>query len=114
MFASQTPAGMRISDGYVMVYFSKNMIGSENEVRIYDTGGKLVFSKVLTGKINSLDILDDIAVVHTNNLLYRINITDEVIETAEIVTGADKVMLQSDYTVLLCFDNFANLIDFNK
>jgi hypothetical protein len=114
MFASQTPAGMRISDGYVMVYFSKNMIGSENEVRIYDTGGKLVFSKVLTGKINSLDILDDIAVVHTNNLLYRINITDDVIETAEIVTGADKVMLQSDYTVLLCFDNFANLIDFNK
>lgn len=114
MFAAQTPAGLYLSDEYALLYFSKNMIGSENEVKIYDSNGVLMYSEMLSGKINSLDILDNYAIVHTNNSIYRIDITGNATETVRINTGADKAMLQADYSVLLCFDNYANLIDFTE
>ncbi len=114
IYASNTPGGVFTTDKYATLYFKKNMIGSENDVRIYDFNGKLVFNEVLSGKINSLDMKDNVALIHTNNSVYRIDLDNKLVQMVECDSGAEKIMLQSDNSALLCFKNHANLIDFSN
>ncbi|MBQ7821408.1 MAG: hypothetical protein IJ391_03905 [Clostridia bacterium] len=111
-FSSRMPSGFESSDNTVMLYFEKNTIGSENEVRFYSQSGELLFSGVLPGKVNSIDINDTYAIIHTNDTVYRVNIDERTVVSEKIDTGAEKAMLQSDSSVLVCYKNYAKLIDF--
>ena len=112
-FSSQSPGGFVFSDTYVMLYFEKNTIGSKNEIKLYSKNGEFLFSSMLSGKVNSLDINGEYAILHTNDLVHRINISDKTLVSSKIDTGAEKAMLQSDSTVLVCYKNYARLLDFS-
>ena len=112
-FSSQSPGGFVFSDTYVMLYFEKNTIGSKNEIKLYSKNGEFLFSSMLSGKVNSLDINGEYAILYTNDLVHRINISDKTLVSSKIDTGAEKAMLQSDSTVLVCYKNYARLLDFS-
>lgn len=112
-FSSESPSGFFATDKYALVYFKKNMIGSENEIKIYSSDGSLIINEALNGKFNSIDVRDDFVVIYTNNAVYRINIAEKTAEKSNADSGAEKIILQSDYSALLCFKNYAKLIDFS-
>lgn len=112
-FPSQAPGGFVFSDSYVMLYFEKNTIGSKNEIKLYSKNGEFLFSSMLSGKVNSADVNGEYAILHTNDLVYRINISKKTLVSSPIDTGAEKAMLQSDSTVLVCYKNYARLLDFS-
>ncbi len=112
-FSLQMPSGYAFSDSCLMMYFEKNTIGSENEVRFYSQSGELMFSGILSGKVHSVDINDSYAIIHTNDSIYRIDIREHTVLKQAIETGAEKAMLQSDSSVLVCYKNYAKLLDFS-
>lgn len=111
-FASQTPSGAKVNNDIVMLYFVKNTIGSENDIKFYSSSGEYMFSAKLAGKIGSIDLVDGIALVQTDKVLYRIDTETRKMAQAQIEAGADKALLQADMTALVCYKNYARLIDF--
>ena len=113
-FVYLSPGGFVNSDEHIILYFEKNTIGSENDIKIYAKDGELVLTTTLSGKINSVDLRDNFAVVQTAECIYRIDIEKKRIDTVKIDSGAEKVIIQADYTVLACYKNYAKLIDFKN
>ena len=113
-FMSRTPKGIVSSDRYVMIYFEKNMIASENEIKMYTNDGRHLFTCPVSGKISSVDINEEYAIIHTSDTIYRIDISANKIEAAKVDSGADKALLQSDSSALVCYKNYARLIDFTE
>ena len=113
-FSLQMPSAYASSDECIMLCFEKNTIGSENEIRFYTGDGELMFSGLLPGKVHSLDINESFAVIHTNDSLFRIDLKEHTVLSEKIETGAEKVLLQSDSSVLLCYKNYAKLVDFKN
>lgn len=113
-FSLKMPSAYASAAECIMLCFEKNTIGSENEIRFYSGTGELMFSGLLTGKVHSLDINESFAVIHTNDNLYRIDLDDHTVLSVKIETGADKVLLQSDASALVCYKNYAKLVDFKN
>ena len=111
-FLSKTPKGIASSNEYVMIYFEKNTIASENEIKMYSSNCNYLFSYPISGKISSVDINEEFAIIHTSDLIYRIDILNNKIESAKTDPGAEKALLQADSTVLVCYKNYAKLVDF--
>ncbi|MBQ4137662.1 MAG: hypothetical protein IJD67_06080 [Clostridia bacterium] len=105
-------SGYSFADDFMMIYSEKNIIGSENEARFFSDKGKLISSQTVKGKINSVALKDNCSLILTNNTVMRIDFDSCDVRICKIDTGADTALLQSDYTALVCYDNFAQLVDF--
>ncbi len=113
-FSLNSPGGYAVSDKLVMLYFKKNTIGSENEIKMYSADGTFMFMTTLSGKINSVDINDNCAIVQTTDKIYMIGIENKKIDVISIESGAEKAILQADSSVLACYKNYAKLVDFTN
>lgn len=107
-------SGYSLGDEFMMVYSEKNIIGSENRADFYSYDGKLIAAEDVKGKINFVNLNGNCAAILTNNSVMRFNFDEGEVRVCKIDTGADKVMLQSDYTSLVCYDNFAQLVNFES
>ncbi|MBE6606001.1 MAG: hypothetical protein E7635_03065 [Ruminococcaceae bacterium] len=113
-FSANSPGGYAVSDKLVMLYFKKNTIGSENEIKMYSSDGSFMFTTTLYGKINSIDINDHYAIVQTAEKIYKIGMESKKIDVVSIEAGAEKAILQADSSVLACYKNYAKLVDFTN
>ncbi len=113
-FISSSVSGYSFADNFMMIYSEKNIIGSENEAMFYSYTGNLVSSEVIKGKINSIDLKNNCSLILTNNTVIRFDFNEGDARICKIDTGAEKTMLQADSTGLVCYNNFAQLIDFKS
>ncbi len=108
-------SGYSFADDYMMIYSEKNIIGSENEASFYSSDGNLLTDKeTIRGKINYIDLNGSCALILTNNTVVRFDFANGEARVCKIDTGADKALLQSDYTGLVCYVNFAQLVNFEN
>ncbi len=107
-------SGYSFADNFMMIYSEKNIIGSENEARFYSGNGDLISKEAIKGKINSVDLRDNCSLILTNNTVIRLDFDVGNARICKIDTGAERALLQSDNTALVCYDNFAQLVDFES
>ena len=109
---SSRVSGYSFDDNFMMIYSEKNIIGSENEATFYSYTGNLLATEQIKGKINSVDLKNNCSLILTNNTVIRFDFNECDARICKIDSGASKTMLQADSTGLVCYDNYAQLIDF--
>ncbi len=107
-------SGYSFADDFMMIYSEKNIIGSENEASFYTYRGEVLAKEEVKGKINYIDLNGTCALLLTNNTVIKFDFANAEARVCKIDTGADKAMLQSDYSSLVCYVNFAQLVDFEE
>lgn len=111
---SSRVSGYSFDDNFMMIYSEKNIIGSENEASFYSYTGNLITSEQIKGKINSVDLKNNCSLILTNNTVIRFDFNERDARICKIDSGASKTMLQADLTGLVCYDNYAQLVDFKS
>ena len=111
---SSRVSGYSFADNFMMIYSEMNIIGSENEATFYSYTGKLLSKEQIRGKINSIDLNENCSLILTNNTVIRFDLVAGEARVCKIDSGANKTILQADSTGLVCYDNYAQLVDFES
>lgn len=117
-FGSNILGSVDITDEYVMLTLGKNIIGSDNTVKFYSNTGTYMFgfdrSGSDGGKIVSTAASVGTAVIAFDDKLIEIDTETRDAKLCHIDSGADKILLQADSSVLVCYRNHAVLCDFSQ